>query len=137
MLVNPVRDGLNLTAKEFVACQSENAGALLLSPHAGSWHEDPRASPSSRSAQSGAGSLVAKSSFVDVANRATKSQFENEEQTRARNSVTMVEIFQPHDQRSQSSSDSKPQQAAVCRLVLTRQALYLFDATTDFVSRST
>ena len=39
MLVNPVRDGLNLTAKEFVACQSENAGALLLSPHAGSWHE--------------------------------------------------------------------------------------------------
>lgn len=39
MLVNPVRDGLNLTAKEFVACQAENPGVLLLSPGAGAWHE--------------------------------------------------------------------------------------------------
>jgi len=39
MLVNPVRDGLNLTAKEFAACQSADAGVLLLSPGAGSWHE--------------------------------------------------------------------------------------------------
>ncbi|HEY9678834.1 MAG TPA: trehalose-6-phosphate synthase [Drouetiella sp.] len=39
MLVNPVRDGLNLTAKEFVACRSENPGVLLLSPGAGAWHE--------------------------------------------------------------------------------------------------
>ncbi|MDR3617074.1 MAG: trehalose-6-phosphate synthase [Candidatus Obscuribacterales bacterium] len=39
MLVNPVRDGLNLTAKEFVACQGENPGVLLLSPGAGAWHE--------------------------------------------------------------------------------------------------
>ncbi len=39
MLVNPVRDGLNLTAKEFVACQSDQAGVLLLSPGAGAWHE--------------------------------------------------------------------------------------------------
>ena len=39
MLVNPVRDGLNLTAKEFVACQHENPGVLLLSPGAGAWHE--------------------------------------------------------------------------------------------------
>jgi trehalose 6-phosphate synthase len=39
MLVNPVRDGLNLTAKEFVVCQGENAGTLLLSPGAGAIHE--------------------------------------------------------------------------------------------------
>jgi trehalose 6-phosphate synthase len=39
MLVNPVRDGLNLTAKEFVACQHENPGVLCLSPGAGAWHE--------------------------------------------------------------------------------------------------
>ena len=39
MLVNPVRDGLNLTAKEFIACQGENPGVLLLSPGAGAWHE--------------------------------------------------------------------------------------------------
>ena len=40
MLVNPVRDGLNLTAEEFAACQSlENPGVLLLSPGAGAWEE--------------------------------------------------------------------------------------------------
>ena len=39
MLVNPVRDGLNLTAKEFVACQAENPGVLALSSSAGAWHE--------------------------------------------------------------------------------------------------
>lgn len=39
MLVNPVRDGLNLTAKEFVACRNTNPGVLLLSPGAGAWHE--------------------------------------------------------------------------------------------------
>jgi len=39
MLVNPVRDGLNLTAKEFVACQGERRGVLLLSAGAGAWHE--------------------------------------------------------------------------------------------------
>lgn len=39
MLVNPVRDGLNLTAKEFIACQAENPGVLALSPGAGAWHE--------------------------------------------------------------------------------------------------
>ena len=39
MLVNPVRDGLNLTAKEFVACQSSNPGALALSPNAGVFDE--------------------------------------------------------------------------------------------------
>ncbi len=31
MLVNPVRDGLNLTAKEYIACQNSNPGVLLLS----------------------------------------------------------------------------------------------------------
>jgi trehalose 6-phosphate synthase len=39
MLVNPVRDGLNLTAKEYAACQGDCPGALLLSPDAGAWHE--------------------------------------------------------------------------------------------------
>jgi trehalose 6-phosphate synthase len=40
MLVNPVRDGLNLTAKEFVACQKDDRpGVLLLSEGAGAWHE--------------------------------------------------------------------------------------------------
>jgi trehalose 6-phosphate synthase len=39
MLVNPVRDGLNLTAKEFIACQQEDPGVLCLSPGAGAWYE--------------------------------------------------------------------------------------------------
>ena len=39
MLVNPIRDGLNLTAKEFVACQGNQAGVLLLSSGAGAFHE--------------------------------------------------------------------------------------------------
>ncbi len=39
MLVNPIRDGLNLTAKEFVACQGKQAGVLLLSSGAGAFHE--------------------------------------------------------------------------------------------------
>lgn len=39
MLVNPVRDGLNLTAKEYAACQGTDAGVLILSPGAGAWHE--------------------------------------------------------------------------------------------------
>jgi trehalose 6-phosphate synthase/phosphatase len=39
MLVNPVKDGLNLTAKEFVACSRDNPGVLLLSDGAGAWHE--------------------------------------------------------------------------------------------------
>lgn len=37
MLITPLRDGLNLTAKEFAACSE--AGVLLLSPGAGAWHE--------------------------------------------------------------------------------------------------
>jgi trehalose 6-phosphate synthase len=39
MLVSPVRDGLNLTAKEYVACQGNNPGFLALSTEAGAWHE--------------------------------------------------------------------------------------------------
>lgn len=39
MLVNPVRDGLNLTAKEFVASQVRQPGVLALSTGAGAWHE--------------------------------------------------------------------------------------------------
>lgn len=39
MLVNPLRDGLNLTAKEYVACQKETAGVLVLSTRAGVWTE--------------------------------------------------------------------------------------------------
>jgi len=37
MLINPVRDGLNLTAKEFAICSSQ--GALILSKGAGVWDE--------------------------------------------------------------------------------------------------
>jgi trehalose 6-phosphate synthase len=40
MLVNPLKDGLNLTAKEYVACQTgDEPGVLALSPGAGCWHE--------------------------------------------------------------------------------------------------
>jgi trehalose 6-phosphate synthase len=35
-LVTPVKDGMNLVAKEYVACQIENKGALVLSEFAGS-----------------------------------------------------------------------------------------------------
>ncbi len=39
MLVNPIRDGLNLTAKEYVACQTADPGVLVLSAGAGVWDE--------------------------------------------------------------------------------------------------
>jgi len=39
MLVSPIRDGLNLTAKEFVACSNKDDGLLLLSAGAGVWQE--------------------------------------------------------------------------------------------------
>lgn len=39
LLVNPIRDGLNLIAKEYVACQDRKPGVLILSPGAGAWHE--------------------------------------------------------------------------------------------------
>jgi trehalose 6-phosphate synthase/phosphatase len=39
MLVNAVRDGLNLTAKEFVACQDQRAGVLALSKGTGAYYE--------------------------------------------------------------------------------------------------
>lgn len=39
MLVNPLRDGLNLTAKEFAVCAGRASGVLLLSSTAGAWHE--------------------------------------------------------------------------------------------------
>lgn len=34
-MVTPLRDGMNLVAKEFVACQIEEPGVLILSPFAG------------------------------------------------------------------------------------------------------
>ena len=39
MLITPVRDGLNLTAKEFIACGGDDPGVLLLSSGAGAWWE--------------------------------------------------------------------------------------------------
>ncbi len=39
MLITPVQDGMNLVAKEFVACQVEEKGVLLLSEFAGA-HEE-------------------------------------------------------------------------------------------------
>ena len=48
-LITPLRDGMNLVAKEFVACQSdENPGVLILSPFAGAgglMHEAIMANP--------------------------------------------------------------------------------------------
>jgi trehalose 6-phosphate synthase len=35
MLVNPLRDGMNLVAKEYVACRLDDSGALILSEFAG------------------------------------------------------------------------------------------------------
>ena len=34
-MVTPLRDGMNLVAKEFCACQIEDPGVLILSPFAG------------------------------------------------------------------------------------------------------
>ena len=38
-LVTPLRDGMNLVAKEYVACQENRAGALILSEFAGASSE--------------------------------------------------------------------------------------------------
>jgi trehalose 6-phosphate synthase len=39
MLVTPLRDGMNLVAKEYVACRHDLGGALVLSEFTGAWHE--------------------------------------------------------------------------------------------------
>ena len=39
MLVTPLRDGMNLVAKEYVACRHDNGGVLVLSEFAGAAHE--------------------------------------------------------------------------------------------------
>ena len=39
MLVTPVRDGMNLVAKEFVACRGDEDGVLILSEFAGAADE--------------------------------------------------------------------------------------------------
>ena len=39
MLVTPLRDGMNLIAKEYVACRHDLGGTLVLSEFAGAWHE--------------------------------------------------------------------------------------------------
>jgi trehalose 6-phosphate synthase len=39
MLVTPLRDGMNLVAKEYVTCRHDNGGALVLSEFTGAWHE--------------------------------------------------------------------------------------------------
>jgi trehalose 6-phosphate synthase len=43
MLVTPLRDGMNLVAKEFVACRLDNTGVLVLSEFAGASRELRRA----------------------------------------------------------------------------------------------
>jgi trehalose 6-phosphate synthase len=43
MLVTPLRDGMNLVAKEYVACRLDASGALVLSEFAGAAHELNRA----------------------------------------------------------------------------------------------
>ena len=39
ILVTPLRDGMNLVAKEYVACRTDETGALVLSEFAGAAHE--------------------------------------------------------------------------------------------------
>lgn len=39
MLVTPLRDGMNLVAKEYVTCRVDEGGALVLSEFTGAWHE--------------------------------------------------------------------------------------------------
>jgi trehalose 6-phosphate synthase len=39
MLVTPLRDGMNLVAKEYVAARLDDTGALVLSEFAGAAHE--------------------------------------------------------------------------------------------------
>jgi trehalose 6-phosphate synthase len=39
LLVTPLRDGMNLIAKEYVACRCDLGGALVLSEFTGAWHE--------------------------------------------------------------------------------------------------
>ncbi|HEY7483251.1 MAG TPA: trehalose-6-phosphate synthase [Streptosporangiaceae bacterium] len=43
MVVTPLRDGMNLVAKEYVACREDNTGALVLSEFAGAAQELRRA----------------------------------------------------------------------------------------------
>ncbi|MFG0283465.1 MAG: trehalose-6-phosphate synthase, partial [Phycisphaerales bacterium JB039] len=43
MVVTPLRDGMNLVAKEFVACRLDNTGSLVLSEFAGAAREFRRA----------------------------------------------------------------------------------------------
>jgi trehalose 6-phosphate synthase len=43
MLVTPLRDGMNLVAKEYVACRTDNSGVLVLSQFAGAARELTRA----------------------------------------------------------------------------------------------
>ena len=39
LLVTPLRDGMNLIAKEYVASRPDLGGALVLSEFTGAWHE--------------------------------------------------------------------------------------------------
>jgi trehalose 6-phosphate synthase len=39
MVVTPLRDGMNLVAKEYVTCRHDLGGALILSEFTGAWHE--------------------------------------------------------------------------------------------------
>ena len=40
-LITPLRDGMNLVAKEFVACRTRRPGVLILSPFAGAGSQVP------------------------------------------------------------------------------------------------
>ena len=39
MLVTPLRDGMNLVVKEYIACRTENTGAVVLSEFTGAAHQ--------------------------------------------------------------------------------------------------
>ena len=46
-LVTPLRDGMNLVAKEFVACRVREPGVLILSPFAGAGRQGCPSEPKS------------------------------------------------------------------------------------------
>lgn len=72
MLVTPLRDGMNLVAKEYVACRTDGRGVLVLSDFAGAARELSEAilvNPRDRARFAGAIQLALEASPTDMARR--------------------------------------------------------------------
>ncbi|MBP6880604.1 bifunctional alpha,alpha-trehalose-phosphate synthase (UDP-forming)/trehalose-phosphatase [Candidatus Saccharibacteria bacterium] len=77
MLVTPLRDGMNLVAKEYIACRSDHTGVLLLSELAGAASELPEAvqiNPSNRAMLARAMRRALEMSLNEQKNRIQKMQ---------------------------------------------------------------